>query len=95
MQQLADIEKIDSKGKVSRLKKTENNGRRKLRFKTGTDNLIVVQYRYRNKLNLKDSGFHLKLKDYHSHLAKRGYLFRFFDKFFKWCIVLEETTFHK
>ena len=95
MQKLADIEKIDSKGKISCSKKTEKNGRRKLRFKTDTDNLIVVQYRYRNKLKLKDSGFDLKLIDYHSHLAKRVYLLRYFDKFFRRCIVLEETTVHK
>ena len=96
MQQLPDIEKIDSKKEISRLKRTIYNGRRKIcvNFKTDTDNLIFVVYRYRNNLYLKDNEIDLKLTEYQSLLAKRVYVLSYFDIFFKWCNVLDETTVH-
>ena len=50
MQQLADIEKTDSKEETSCLKWTIFNGRRKVcvNFETDTDKLNIVVYRYRN-----------------------------------------------
>ena len=49
MQQLPEIEKVDSKNEISCLKWTIYNGRRKvcISFKTDTDNLNIVVYRYR------------------------------------------------
>ena len=56
MHQKPVIEKTDSEKKVSCLKLTTNNGRRKIsvNFQTDTeDNLNIVVYRYRNSLYLK------------------------------------------
>ena len=55
MQQLPDIEKIDSKAEISCLKWPIFNGWRKLwvNFQTDTDKLNIVMYRYRNYLYLK------------------------------------------
>ena len=52
MQQLPDIEKTDSKEKISCLNWTIFNGRRKvcLNLQTDTDKLNIVVYRYRNHL---------------------------------------------
>ena len=52
MQQLPDIEKTDSKEKLSCLKRTIFNGRRKVcvNFQTDTDKINIVVYRYRNSL---------------------------------------------
>ena len=68
MQQLPNIEKTDSKGELSRLKWTKNNGRRKVcvNFQTDTDKLIIVVYRYRNSLYLKDKEVDLELTEYQS-----------------------------
>ena len=76
MQQIPDIEKTDSKEKISCLKKTMNKGRRKLLviFKTDTDNLNFIMYHYRNNLHLKDNTVDLKLTDYQMLLAERVYL---------------------
>ena len=76
MQQLPDIEKIDSKKEKSCLKWTKYNGRRKVcvNFQTDTDKLNIVVYRYRNILYLKDNELDLKLTEYQSLLAKRVYL---------------------
>ena len=59
MQQVPDIEKTDSNEKISRLKRTIFNGRRKVcvNFQTDTDKLNIVVYRYRNNLYLKDTKF--------------------------------------
>ena len=56
-QQLPDIEKVDSKDKISCLKWTIYNGRRKvcIIFQTDTDKVNIVVYRYRNKTYLKDT----------------------------------------
>ena len=96
MQQLPDIEKTDSKGKISCLKWTVYNGRRKVcvNFQTDTDKLNIVVYRYRNNLYLKDDEVDLKLTEYRSLLAKRVYLLSCIDIFYKRCIVLDETTVH-
>ena len=56
MQQLPDIEKIDSTEEISCLKWTIYNGRRNvcLNFQTDTDKLNNVVYRCRNNFYLKD-----------------------------------------
>ena len=96
MQQLPDIQKIDSKEEISCLKWTIYNGRRKVcvNFKTDTDKLNIVVYRYRNNLYLKDKEVDLKLTEYQSLLAKRVYLLSYIDILYKRCIVLDETTVH-
>ena len=96
MQQLPDIEKTDSKEKISCLKWTIYNDRGKVcvNFQTDTDKLSIVVYRYRNNLYLKDRGVILKLSAYESLVAKRVYLLSYSDLFYKRCIVLDETTVH-
>ena len=96
MQQLPDIKKTDSKEEISCLKWTIYNGRRKVcvNFQTDTDELNIVVYRYRNNLYLKDNEVDLKLTEFQSLLAKRGYLLSYIDMFYKRCIVLDETTVH-
>ena len=96
MQQLPDIEKTDSKKEMSCLKWTIYNGKRKVcvNFQTDTDKLNIVVYRYGNKFYLKDKEVILKLSEYESLLAKRVYLLSYIDKFYKRCIVLDETTVH-
>ena len=96
MQQLPDIEKIDSKEEISCLKSTIYNGRRKVcaNFQTDTDKLNIVMYRYRNNLYPNDNEIDLKLTEYQSPLAKRVYLLSYIDIFYKRCIVLDETTVH-
>ena len=66
MQQLPEIEKVDSKNEISCLKWTMYNGRRKIciRFKTDMANLIFVVYRYRNNTYVKDTEMELKLTEY-------------------------------
>ena len=72
MQQLADIEKSDSKEKISRLQWTIQNDRRNvtLNINTETDNLKNVLYRYRNKLYFIDETIDLNLTENQSLLAK-------------------------
>ena len=62
MQQLADIEKTDSKEETSCPKRTIFIARRKVcvNFKTDTDKLNIVGYRYRNNLYLTDDEVDLK-----------------------------------
>ena len=55
----------------------------------------VVVYRCRNSLYLKESEVDLKLAENQSLRAKRGYLLSYTDIFYKWCIVLDETTAYK
>ena len=83
MQQLPDIAKTDSKEKISCLKWTIYNGRRKVcvNFQTDTDKLNIVVYHYRNKLYLKDNELNLKLSENQSLLAKRVYLMSYIDIF--------------
>ena len=83
MQQLPDIEETDSQEKISCLNWTIGNGGRKVckTFKTGTDKLFFVMYRYRNNLYFKDNEVDLKLTDQKSHLAKRVYLLSYIDIF--------------
>ena len=73
MHQLPHNEKTDSEEKISCLKWTIYNGRRKVfvNFKTDTDKLSIFVYRYRNTLCLKDNEIGLKLREYQSLLAKR------------------------
>ena len=56
--------------------------------------LNIVVYLYRNSLLLKYEGVHLKVTEYQSLLAKRNYLSSYIDRFYKRCIVLDETTVH-
>ena len=96
MQQLPDIEKIGSKEELSCLKRTKFNVTRKVcvNFQIDADKLIIVVYRYRNNLYLKDNEVDMKLSEYQSLLAKRVYLLSYIDIFYKRCIVLDETTVH-
>ena len=57
MQQMPDIEKTDSKGELFCLKRTIDNGRRKVcvNFQTDTDKLNIVLYRKQNSLYCKDN----------------------------------------
>ena len=96
MQQLPDIEKIDSKEERSCLKRTVYNGKRKVcvNFQTDTDKLNNIVYRYRNNLCLKNNEIDLTLTEYQSVLAKRVYLLSYIDIFYKRSIVLDETFVH-
>ena len=96
MQQLPEIEKVDSKSEISCLKWTIYNGRRKvcISFKTDIDKLKIVVHRYRSNTYVKDTEMELKLTEYEKHLSKRVYLLSYNDVFFKRCIVLDETTVH-
>ena len=93
MQQLPEIEKMDSKNEISCLKWTIYNGGRKvcISFKTDMDKLNIVVYRYRNNTYVKDTEMELKLTQYENLLSKRVYLLSCIDKIFKRCIVLDET----
>ena len=96
MQQLPDIEKVDSKEEISCLKWAIYIGSRKIyvNFQTDTDKLNIVVYRYRNYLYLKDKELDQKLTQYQSLLANRVYLLSYIDIFYKLCIVLDETSVH-
>ena len=96
MQQLPEIEKVDSRNEISCLKWTIYNGRRKvcISFKTDMDKLNIVVYRYRNNTYVKDTEMELKLTEYEQLLSKRVHLLSYIDVFFKRCIVLDETTVH-
>ena len=96
MQQLPEIEKVDSKKEISCLKWTIYNGRRKIciSFKTDMDKLNIVVYRYRNNTYVKDTQMELKLTEYEKLLSKRVHLMSYIDIFFRRCIVLDETTVH-
>ena len=93
MQQLPQIEKVDSKNDISCLKWSKNNGRRKIciSIKTDMDKLNIVVYRYRNNTYVKDTEMELKKIECEKLLSKRVYLFVYIDIFFKRCIVLDET----
>ena len=97
MQQLPEIEKVDSKIEISCLKWTIYNGRRKvfISFKTDMDNLNIVVYRYRDNAYVKDTEMELKLTEYEKLLSKRVYLLSYNDVFFERGIVLDGTTVHK
>ena len=72
-QQLPDIEKVDSKDEISRLKWTFYNSRRKvcINFQTDGDKVNMVAYRYRNNAYLKDTEMDKKLTEYKKIFAKR------------------------
>ena len=96
MQQLPEIEKVDSRNEISCLKWTIYNGRREvcISFKTDMDKLNIVVYRYRNNTYVKDTEMELKLTEYEKFLAERVYLLSYIDVFFKRCIVLDEKIVH-
>ena len=85
MQEMPDGEKTDSKKEISCLKWTIYYGRRKVcvNFKTGTDSLKVVVYRYRINLYLKYNQVDLKLRECQLLLTKRAYLVSYIDIFCK------------
>ena len=93
---MPDIEKVDSKDKISCLKGTNYNSRRKvcINFQTDTNKVNIVVYRYRNNTYLRDTGMDKKLTEYKKILAKRVYLLSYIDIFYTRCIVLDETTVH-
>ena len=74
-QQLPDIEEADSKDKISCLKWTIYNGRRKLciNLQTDTDKVNIVVYRCRNNTYLKDTEIDLKLTEYKKLLTKSAF----------------------
>ena len=96
MQHLTEIEKVDSKSKISYPKWTIYNGGRKvcLSFKTDMDMLNVAVYCYRNNTYVKDTEMEVKMTQYEKRLSKRVYLSSYIDVFFKRCIVLDDTTVH-
>ena len=96
MQQLPEIEKVDSKNEISCLKWTLYKGWRQvcISFKTDIDKLNIVVYRYRNNTYVQDTQMELKLIEYEKLLSKLIYLLSYIDVFFKWCNVLDETTVH-
>ena len=65
MQRLPDIAKKDCKEEVCCLEWRVHNGRKKSyeMFKTDTDKLIIVVFRYRNSLYIEDNEVHVKLSD--------------------------------
>ena len=96
MQQLPEIEKVDSKNEISCLKWTIHKGRKKVckSFKSDMDKLKFVVYRYQNNTYVKDTEMELNLTEYEKLLPKRVYLLSYIVVFFKRCIVLDETTVH-
>ena len=96
IQQLPDIEEVDSKDEISCLKWTIYNGRRNvcINFQTDTDKVNIVVYRYRNNTYLKGTEMVLKLAENKKLHAKRVYLLSYIDIFYKRCIALDETTVH-
>ena len=96
MQQLPDIEKTGSKKEISCVKWTFYIRRRKVcvNFKTDTDKLNVVVYRYRNNFYLKHYEIDPKLSEYQLLWARRVYLLSYNNIHYKQCIVLDETTVH-
>ena len=85
MQQMPYIEKTDSKEEVFCLNWALYKGRRKacVNFQTDRDKLIIVVYRYRNSLYLKDDEVILKFTEYESHLAELVYLWSYIFIFYK------------
>ena len=96
MQQLPEIENLDSKKEISCLKWTIYNGRIKVCIcsKTDMDKLNIVVYRYRNHIYVEDTEKELKLIENEKLLSERVYLLNYIDVFFKRCVVLDETTVH-
>ena len=95
-QQMPDIEKAESKDEICCLKWTIYNGRRTvfIDFRTNTDKVNIVVYRYRNNTYLKDTEMDLELTEYKKLLAKCVYVLSYIDIFYKRCIVLDVTTVH-
>ena len=65
-----------------------------INFQTDGGKVNIVVYRYQNNTYLKDTEMELKLTEPEKLLAKRVYLFNYFDFYFRCCIVLFETTVH-
>ena len=97
MQHLPDFENTDSRKTNFCLNWTIYIGRRKvcINFKTDTDNIYIMVFRYRNSLYFKDNKVDLTLIEYRSLLAKRVYLLSYIDIFLEKRILLDETSVHK
>ena len=54
----------------------------------------MVVYRYRKSLSLRDNEVDLKMTEYQPLSLERVYLLSYNDTFYKWGIVLDETTVH-
>ena len=96
MQQLTEIEQVDSNKGLSWIKWTIYNGRRKvcISFKTDMDKLNFLVYRYWNITYVRDTERELKLTEHEKLLSKRLYLLSYIDVFFKRYFALDETTVH-
>ena len=96
LQQLPELENLDTIDQISCFTWTIYNGRRKVcvNFKSDEDTLAIVVYRYRNNNYLKDTELRLKMTEYKQLLAKRINLLTYLDVFNKRCIVLSESTIH-
>ena len=83
MQQTPDIQKSDSKERISCLKRTVPSNRRKVCviFRTGTKKLKIVVYRYRNNSYLKDKEIDLNMTGNQTTLARPVNLLSYFDIF--------------
>ena len=87
-QQLPDMEKTHSIEEFSCLKWTIYTGKRRVCINyTDTDKLIIVVYRYRYNIYLKDSEMEVKMTEYEKLVSKRVYLLSYIDVFFMRCIV--------
>ena len=84
MQQLPEIEKVDSMNESSCLKWTIYNGGRKvsISFKTDLDKLKNLVYRYRNNTYVKDTEMELKLTENEMFSYKPVFLLSYNDVFF-------------
>ena len=96
MQQLPEIEKVDSKNKILCLKWTKYNDRRKvsISLKTDMDKLNIVIYRYRNNTYVRDTEMELESTEYEKLRSEEVYILSDIDVFFKRCIVFAQTTVH-
>ena len=97
MQQLPNIEKTEDKWQFVWVKWTSYKVWRIvcLKFKTDTDEINIVVYRYRKNLCFKDNEIDLKLTEKQNVLTKRNYLLNYIDVFVfvKKCILMDGTTF--
>ena len=91
MQQSLDIEKTDSRRESFCLKWTKYKGWRKNfeNFKTDTDKLNVVVYRYQKSFHLEDIEIYLKIRKDRTLLAKLVHVLSYVDISDKLCSVVD------
>ena len=94
MQLSKDLGKIDAKEELFCPKWTEYNGSREVykNFRTDTDKLNVVVYKYQNDFCLRGNEIDLKMSKYEEFLEKRIHLLNYIDMLFQRCIGLDEIT---